>query len=55
MRLCLFPYTILFQLVRRMRGQEKMRVPDTIIKFFPEMGKFADRIDVSPLGDLFGG
>jgi uncharacterized protein YecE (DUF72 family) len=43
------------ELVRRMRGQEKVRVPDTVIKYFPEIGKFADRVDVSPLEDLFGG
>ncbi len=42
------------ELVRRMRDQEKVRVPDTVLKYFPEMGKFAEKMDVSPLGSLFG-
>lgn len=42
------------ELVRRLRDQEKVRVPDTILKYFPELGMVAERVDVSPLADLFG-
>ncbi|MGO9482857.1 MAG: DUF72 domain-containing protein, partial [Candidatus Kryptoniota bacterium] len=42
------------ELVKRLRNVEKVRIPDTVIKYFPELGKIAERIDVSPLGDLFG-
>jgi len=41
------------ELVRRLRNQEKVRIPDTVIKYFPELGEFAERVDVNPLGDLF--
>ncbi len=41
------------ELVRRLRDQEKIRVPDTIIKYFPELGSVADKVDVGPLGELF--
>jgi uncharacterized protein YecE (DUF72 family) len=41
------------ELIRRMRDLEKVRVPDTILKYFPEVGKFAERVDASPAGDLF--
>ncbi|HUI29257.1 MAG TPA: DUF72 domain-containing protein [Candidatus Acidoferrales bacterium] len=41
------------ELVRRLRGDPTVRVPSTILKYFPEMGKFAERVDVGPLGDLF--
>ena len=42
------------ELVRRMRDLERIKVPDTVLKYFPEIGKFAERINVSPLTDLFG-
>ena len=41
------------ELIRRMRDQEKVRVPDTTLKYFPEVGKFADKVIVSPIGNLF--
>lgn len=42
-------------LVRRLRGQEKIRMPETVLRFFPELGKIAERVDVNPLGNLFEG
>lgn len=41
------------ELVRRLRNHEHVRVPSTILRCFPEMNRFADRVDVDPIGDLF--
>lgn len=41
------------ELVRRLRNQEKVKVPDTVIKYFPELERVADRIDVSGGDGLF--
>lgn len=41
------------ELVRRLRDQEKVRVPDTIIKYFPELELVADRVEVSRGDSLF--
>ncbi len=41
------------ELVRRLRNQEKVRVPDTVIRYFPELERVAERIDVSGGYSLF--
>lgn len=41
------------ELVRRLRGQERVSVPDTVIKYFPELEKIAEKVDVSPKDTLF--
>lgn len=41
------------ELVKRLRDQEKVRVPDTVIRYFPELQKIAERVRVGPEDSLF--
>lgn len=41
------------ELVRRLRNQEKVRVPDTVIRYFPELERVAKKVDVSRGDNLF--
>jgi uncharacterized protein YecE (DUF72 family) len=41
------------ELVRRLRNQDRVKVPDTVIKYFPELEKISERVDVSPKDTLF--
>ena len=53
------------ELIKRLRNLQKVRIPDTVIKYFPELEKIAERVsltpkveptkkgDPSPQGDLF--
>ncbi|MCL5268240.1 MAG: DUF72 domain-containing protein [Bacteroidetes bacterium] len=41
------------ELVKRVRNQERVRMPDTVLKYFPELARIALKVDVSPVGDLF--
>jgi uncharacterized protein YecE (DUF72 family) len=41
------------ELIKRVRSREKVRMPDTVIKYFPELERFALRVEASPAGDLF--
>ncbi len=41
------------ELVKRLRNQERVRMPDTMIKYFPELEKIAERVSVSSEEELF--
>ncbi len=41
------------ELVRRLRNQQRVRMPDTVIKYFPELEKAAVRVSVGPQDTLF--
>lgn len=40
-------------LIKRLRRQENVRVPDTVIKYFPELGKIAQKVETGAGGTLF--
>ena len=41
------------ELIRRLKGNEKVRVPSTILKFFPELGKFGEKVEVDNNDSFF--
>ncbi len=41
------------ELVKRLRNQERVRVPDTVIRYFPELDKMAEKVEVSRSDNLF--
>ena len=41
------------ELVKRLRNQERVRMPDTVFKYFPELEKIAERVSASPKDSLF--
>ncbi len=41
------------ELVRRLRNQDRIKVPSTILRYFPELEKVAESVDVDPNGSLF--
>jgi uncharacterized protein YecE (DUF72 family) len=41
------------ELVKRLRNQERVRMPDTVIKYFPELERMAERVNVTPKDSLF--
>lgn len=43
------------ELLKRLRDQDRVRIPSTLIRYFPELGAIADRVDVGPELDMFDG
>ena len=41
------------ELVRRLRNQERVRMPETVIKYIPELEKVAEKVSVGPQDTLF--
>ena len=41
------------ELVRRLRNQETVRMPETVIRYFPELEKVAERVNLGPQASLF--
>ncbi len=40
-------------LIKRLRNQERVRLPDTVIKYFPDLAKIAERVETGSGDDLF--
>lgn len=40
-------------LIKRLRNLERVRVPDTVIKYFPDLAKIAEKVETGVGGDLF--
>ncbi len=41
------------ELVKRLRNQERVKMPDTVTRYFPELEKFADKVSTGPSDMLF--
>ncbi len=41
------------ELIRRLRNQERVRMPETVIKYFPELEKTAEKVSIGPQDLLF--
>ena len=41
------------ELLKRLRDRDRVSIPSTLIRYFPELGSIADRVDVDPERDMF--